>query len=300
MARVVCVGVCVIDLVYKVGTLPSRAEKHSAEALHVTGGGMAANAAVTIARLGGTAQLVSQVGDDAWGIVLCEGCARLGVDVRHVTRLEGVPTSISTVLVDRHGERLLVNYMDKRIRTGARGLPDEAIATADALMVDTHWTEGALHALQVARTAGVPSVVDFDRPPPEGLAHRFVELASHVVFGRDGLTELSGEAAIEAGLRRVASRASAIVGVTAGADGVWWLEGEALRHVSAFPVEVVDTLAAGDVFHGALALALAERRDLAEAMRRASAAAALKCTRFGGREGIPSRDEVELLLGEQS
>lgn len=296
MARVVCVGVCVVDLVYKVDQLPTRGQKHTALALHVTGGGMASNAAVTVARLGGEALLVSQVGDDAWGAELAAGFAALGVDVRQLARLPGVSTSISAVLVDRHGERMLINFMDERIRTGAGGVPEADVAAADALMVDTHWADGALRALAVARAAGVPSLVDFDRPPPAGLAGRFLELADHVVFGRDGLAELSGTTEIERGLRAVARQGGALVGVTAGAEGTYWLEAGTLRHAPTFPVEVVDTLAAGDVFHGALALAIAERRSLAEGMRRAAAAAALKCTRFGGREGIPTRSEVEALL----
>ncbi len=91
-------------------------------------------------------------------------------------------------------------------------------------------------------------------------------------------------------------RTDAWLCVTCGGEGVFWLEGDALRHLPAFEVEVVDTLAAGDVFHGALALALAERRGVGHALPFAMAAAAIKCTRFGGRDGIPHRAEVEQFL----
>jgi sulfofructose kinase len=86
--------------------------------------------------------------------------------------------------------------------------------------------------------------------------------------------------------------------VTLGGDGVVWLEGATSRHLPAFEVRSVDTLGAGDVFHGALAVALAERRPWAEALRFASAAAALKCSRPSGRGSFPTRREVERLLGE--
>jgi sulfofructose kinase len=79
---------------------------------------------------------------------------------------------------------------------------------------------------------------------------------------------------------------------------VHWLDGDTLQHVPACPVETVDTLAAGDVFHGAMALALAEGRSEPEAMRFASAAAALKCRRFGGGSVSPTRHEVEVFLAE--
>jgi sulfofructose kinase len=86
------------------------------------------------------------------------------------------------------------------------------------------------------------------------------------------------------------------VGASCGADGYLWLEDSALRHVPAPRVNVVDTLAAGDVFHGALALALAEGRPMAEAAAFAVTAASLKCTRFGGRLGCPTRAEVAAAL----
>jgi sulfofructose kinase len=90
------------------------------------------------------------------------------------------------------------------------------------------------------------------------------------------------------------------VAVTDGANGAHWRQGGGIRHRPAFAVNSVDTLAAGDVFHGGFALALAEGQDEAESMRFASAAAALKCTRFGGIAGAPGRAEVEQLLAAPS
>ena len=88
--------------------------------------------------------------------------------------------------------------------------------------------------------------------------------------------------------------------MTDGEHGVYWREGEALRHMPGFAVPVVDTLGAGDVFHAGFALRLAETGDVVEAMRFGSAAAALKCTRFGGAAGAPRRAEVERFLQSQS
>ena len=98
------------------------------------------------------------------------------------------------------------------------------------------------------------------------------------------------------GLLAMRDRTDAFLAVTTGAGGVWWLDGSEIRNQPAFPVEVVDTVGAGDVFHGALALALAERQPEPAALRFASAAAALKCARPGGRAGTPARSEVEELL----
>ena len=101
---------------------------------------------------------------------------------------------------------------------------------------------------------------------------------------------------ITAALRIVADMTDGIVAVTRGAAGVDWLVEGVLHHQAAFQVEAIDTLGAGDVFHGALAVALSDAMALPDAMRFAAAAAALKCTRFGGRRGAPTYAEVQALL----
>jgi sulfofructose kinase len=101
-------------------------------------------------------------------------------------------------------------------------------------------------------------------------------------------------------VRQVAAETGAIVSVTDGARGTWFIQGGEEGHVPAFAVDAVDTLGAGDVWHGALALLLAEGADLERAIRFASATAAIKCGRYGGRAGIPGRAEVETFIAEQA
>jgi sulfofructose kinase len=116
------------------------------------------------------------------------------------------------------------------------------------------------------------------------------------VLSEPALQSLSGDSGIERGLATLAARLGRSVGVTAGERGFfWWTEGR-IVHAPAPGVAVVDTLSAGDVFHGAFALALAEGRGIADAGRFACVAASLKCRRFGGRLGAPGRDEVDAFL----
>ena len=89
---------------------------------------------------------------------------------------------------------------------------------------------------------------------------------------------------------------SGFLAITDGPNGIYWLERGALRHLPAFKVKAIDSLAAGDAFHGAFTLGLAQGRDLQDVMRFASATAALKCTHFGGASGAPRRAEVEEFL----
>lgn len=294
MARVLTLGITVLDTVLQVGALPASGGKFYATGRAEVVGGIAANAAIAIVRLGGEAVLVSRVGDDLVAERIVAWLAATGVDTGRVEWLNGVQSSISTILVDATGERLLVNHADPAL---FRGTPDLDGITVDAVMTDARWPEGALAALRRARALGVPGVLDYDRHP-ERLSPELIAAASHVVCGRQGLEELAGTADVAAALLQVQSATRAWLACTSGGDGVFWLDGDAVRHSPAFAVEAVDTLAAGDVFHGAFALALAEGEDEVRAMRFAGAAAALKCRRFGGGSVSPTRAEVEAFLAE--
>jgi sulfofructose kinase len=138
-------------------------------------------------------------------------------------------------------------------------------------------------------------MIDGDVAPPETL-RRLVPLADYAVFSDAGLLALTGLRDVDAALRTVAATHPGHVGASCGPDGYFWLERGVIRHQRALRVAAVDTLAAGDVFHGALALAILESQPLAAAIRFACVAAALKCGRFGGRLGCPTRAEVEAAL----
>jgi sulfofructose kinase len=158
---------------------------------------------------------------------------------------------------------------------------------------DTRWEEGARHLFALARAAGIPAIFDGDRRPADPA---LLDLSTHVVFSEQGLAELAGTDDRRAALRRVAAGRDAFIAVTAGADGVYAVQGGEIRHHPGFAVAAVDTLGAGDVWHGAFALGLGEGMTEAEAIRLASAVAALKCTRPGGSFGTPTRDEVAHFL----
>ncbi|MFL5180859.1 MAG: PfkB family carbohydrate kinase [Microvirga sp.] len=163
----------------------------------------------------------------------------------------------------------------------------------DAVLGDTRWQAGSAHFFRLAREAGVPAILDADRAPHE--RPELLDLATHAAFAAQGLRDLTGLDDPCAGLQAL-PKIAAWVGVTNGAGGVFFRYEGKIRHEPAFPVDVVDTLGAGDTWHGAFALALSEGQSEREAVRFASAAAAIKCTRFGGRNGAPRRIEVEALL----
>lgn len=294
MPTVLCVGHAVQDFVFTVPALPDRGEKYRASGFHSVGGGPAATAAVTIARLGGRAVLATRVGDDAAADMIVAELRGYGVDCRHVRHCAGCASSVSAVIVDARGERMIVNHLDQSLPVDPAWLPGPAAVGAQAVLVDTRWPEGALAALQAARAAGLPAVLDADRPIPMDGA--LLRAATHVAFSADALADYTGIAEPARGLAEVARSLPGWCCVTAGGEGVHAMENGAPRHYAAFVVPVVDTLGAGDVWHGAFALALAEGRDETAAVRSASAAAALKVQRTGGRTGAPTRAELDAFL----
>lgn len=296
MSTVLCVGIATLDYIYGVAALPSEGRKYRASALEVQGGGIAANAAVAIARLGAKAGLLTRLGDDMTGDTIRSELRREGVDLNASQAATGRRSPVSAIMVDGAGERMIVSYADPGMQAEPDWLPSSLPTGTSAVLGDTRWEEGSLCLLRMAREAGIPAVLDGDRKPADPA---LLAAASHVAFSEIGLSEQTGLADPCMALASF-TPGCCWMAVTAGGRGVWMIEHGQITHVPAFEVDVVDTLGAGDVWHGALALALAEHQPEFAAVRFANAAAAIKCTRFGGRKGAPTRAEVEHFLRERT
>lgn len=288
MAVVAFCGQAVVDFIYEVAAMPTDAQKYRALGAHITGGGCAATAAVGAARLGATARMFGRLGADETGDLIARGLEAEGIDCAGLRRFSDGRSSSSAVLVDPSGERMIVNFRDDALPVDADWVD---IADAAAVLTDTRWSEGALRVLTQARDRGVPGILDAEAPIDGAVA----KAASHVAFSMQGLRDFTGIAEREVALTAAAGVLPGWVAVTDGPDGTF-IAGETITHIPAPTVDVVDTLGAGDVWHGAFALALAEHKTEETACRFANAAAALKCTRPGGRDGAPTRAEVETFL----
>ena len=200
-------------------------------------------------------------------------------------------------MVDDMGERQITHFRGIGLDVSPDWVHSSALDGVACVLVDMGWWPGANRLVEMARAAGIPSVLDVDLTADARSAGLLPQV-DHAVFSQAALERMSGSADPLDGLRwaRTRTRASCCVGVTLGSNGYLWLEGDMPRRMPAHDIEVVDTLGAGDVFHGAYALGLAEKGDVAGAAALANAAAALKCTRASGRRGVPSRAEVNELL----
>jgi sulfofructose kinase len=253
--------------------------------------GMAVSAACAFQKLGGQAQVWARVGEDAEAQAMREALTQEGVDARGLHAVPGARSSHAAVIVDAQGQRLVVPFHDPQVDASPAWLPLHELAQADLLHCDVRWPEGALAALNAARQRGVRTMVDGD-VAPQAVLQSLMPLADYAVFSDAGLRAYTGLHDVQEALLKVAQMHSLHVGASCGEDGYYWVQDGGIAHAPALAIQAVDTLAAGDVFHGALALAILEGQAMAQAARFACVAASLKCTRFGGRMGCPTRDEV--------
>jgi sulfofructose kinase len=289
---VLCVGALAHDTIFHFDTLPAGPGKFLPHQTIEVTQGMATAQAATITRLGGHARLWASAGDDLRGDRMVAELAAEGIDGA-IRRVRGARSGFASILMDKSGERIIVPGYDTALATPPAEPPP--IDGITVVSVDVRWPAAAQAALRAARERGIPGVLDLENAHLETL-HALVPLATHIIASVEGARRIAQGNPAQM-LSAIASLApAAVVAITDGENGVYWPG----SHMPAFPVKAVDTLAAGDVFHGAFAFGLSEGWDIDRNLRFASAAAAIKCTRPGGRLGAPTRVEVETFLAERA
>lgn len=290
---ILCVGALTMDTIFRLEKLPQGPGKFiPIDAVDVAEG-MAAAQAASIVRLGGKSVLWASRGDDATGDRLVDQIALEGVDCSHIRVRKGVRSAISAIFMDLAGERMIVPHYDRSLMAAPDQLPDFDFAELDAVMVDVRWPSAAEMALKQALDVGIPGILDADVASAEVL-EQLMPLASHIVASEPAALAFTGEQTASAAVVELSNWHKGFIAVTSGEKGCHWFNRKtnSLRHTRAVAVHAIDTLAAGDVFHAGFALALAEGQDMEAAIKFASAAAAIKCSRFGGRLGCPTRSEM--------
>lgn len=291
MAKIVCIGLACLDYLFRVPTLPDKGGKFFADNYAAAPGGPAAAAAITVAALGHESIFIGRLGDDRVGDDIVRYLDERNVDITNVRRIKDQPSQVSSVAIDSSGERQIINYSSRNLDPDPAWIPAAVIEDADFLLADVRWPEGAEFGLKVARQYSLPSLLDADIAPID--ISGLVNLATYSVFSQRGLETVSGKDDIEEALTKVSAMGAAWPGVTLGEKGAYWLEQGQLVGCPAEKIDPVDTCGAGDVFHGAFGVAMAEGMSVERAMRFAGAAAALKCLTFGGSLGVPDRAHVD-------
>jgi len=289
---VLCVGQASYDLVFSVTHHPGPDEKSVASLFTGCGGGPAANAAVTAARLGRRAAFAGYLGEDFYGRIHHEELARESVLMDLVYR-GGVPTPLSVILVKPDGKRTVVNYKHPAIPPPADLAALLVNCRPKVILFDGHEPHLAPVLMEHARRGGIPTVLD------AGSVHagtrEIVGMVDYLVASEKFARDFTGEKDVVRAAQKLHHYAPAVV-VTRGEAGLVWQAAGGAGQLDAFAIEAVDTTGAGDAFHGAFAAGLSEKMDWLELLRYSSAAGALTCTRYGARPAIPDAAGVDRFL----
>lgn len=292
---VVCLGSVVMDHTFQVEDIVQPPSKNRARGYAIGAGGLAANASIAVSRLGGHCIFWGRVGDDLNGRPLLDALAAQGVDVSQCRLAPGGRTPVSAVLVDPQGERSIFSYRGESLGTDPEWLPLALIEGAGAFLCDPRWPEGAARALDHARAHGIPTVIDGEKTETRILLD-LIPRVDHAVFSVPGLANYAPGLKPPDALRKALADGCKVAAVTQGEHGTLWMTAEdpEPRRTPAFRVQATNTTGAGDVFHGAYALAIAERMPIEQVMIFASAAGALRA-----RDGAtPDRAMVEGIIAD--
>jgi ribokinase len=298
MKQIVVVGSTNTDMVVKAARIPAPGETILGGRFLMNPGGKGANQAVAAARLGAEVVFIAKVGDDLFGREAKALFAKENICTDYVLTDPSEPSGVALIMVDAKGENCIA------VASGANGtlMPEDieglegVIAQSDMLLMQLETPlETVRYAADVAVNLGVPVILN---PAPACELPSDLYDCLEVITPNESEAELltnikvTDEASAEAAARVLCDKGVLNVVITMGAKGAYVFDGEDGVMVPAFKVEAVDTTAAGDVFNGALAVALTEELELEEAVRFASKAASISVTRMGAQASAPRREEL--------
>jgi sulfofructose kinase len=290
-------GVTAVDEILYVDAYPPADTKLQVRRRERNLGGLTSIALIAAARLGCRTAYAGVLGNDEASEFVLSNLKQEGIDLRYLVRHDDARPIRATIIVGSNPSTRNI-FFELNDFTGAHPRqPDAAvIRAARVLLVDHVGIEGMLRAARIAREAGIPIVSDLELAVSSSF-HDLLTLVDHPIMSCNFAAQLTGETVPAAMVEKLWTPMRKVVVVTCGAEGAWYLtEDGRVRHQPAFKVNAVDTTGCGDVFHGVYAACLARGLDVAERIRFASAAAALKATQSGGARSVPVLSAVEAFL----
>lgn len=292
MIDVVGIGAAVLDILVTVDGYPQEDTKHQSQQTKFQGGGPCTTGLVAMSKLGVSSCYMGTLGDDMYGDFLRKALDTYGVDRKSLRLIPNSQSFHSVVLLNvANASRTCVWNRGTVTPPEYSDIDLDVLKNAKYLHLDGHQMECAIYAAQKAKEFGVKVSLDAGNPYP-GI-ERLLPLVDVLIPSEEFSLKYTGCAtAEEAAAQLYAKYHPDVLIITQGSRGGFiWEDGKAVRY-PAFSVNAVDSNGAGDTFHGAFVAARVKGLSVAEAAKFASATSALKCTRIGAQEGIPSWEEV--------
>lgn len=296
--KIVVVGSSNVDLIIKGDKIPARGETVLGGTFYKAAGGKGANQAVAASRAAGEVSFISCVGNE-YGDESIEGFRRDGIHVDHVKKDPDIATGIALILVDKDGENSISVASGANLSLSVSDIQNaqQLIRDADVLLMQLEVSMDVVEkAAQIAFDAGVKTILNPApaRPLSDELLSKVAiltpnETETELLTGMSVRTESD---AIKAA-SMIRKKGVEVVIITIGSKGALLASRDETKIIGGHKVEAIDTTAAGDVFNGALAVAIAENKALDEAIRFANAAAAVSVTRIGAQPSAPTREEID-------
>ncbi len=301
--KIVVVGSSNTDMIIQMDRIPRPGETILGGQFTMAAGGKGANQAVAAARAGGEVTLVARLGKDLFGENAIGGFSRDGIGINHLVRDPKCPSGVALIFVSNAGENSIAVASGANARLTASDVRKArpAIESADLVLMQLEIPLPAIKAaVELARKKG--KTVILNPAPAQPLPDTLLSQIQIVTPNETEAGQLTGmvvdsDASAAKAARILLAKGIQIAIITLGARGAWVAAAEGVaERVPGFKVQPVDTTAAGDVFNGALAVALGEGAPLLQAVRFANAAAAISTTRLGAQPSAPKRAEIDPLL----
>jgi sulfofructose kinase len=287
-------GFSCLDHIWQLSHFPPTSSRSFAKNYHSVGGGIAASAAAAAARLGAEVELLTIHGNDSAADTIEQELKMVGLRTIQ-QRFDNVKTPVSGILVNHDGERYIFPYRDEKLFEIQSGWNFETISSCQAVMVDTRYPHLNQKVIDEAKKYHLPIVADYGDSNNWYLAKDI----THLIVAEECVLQLFNSIDPDVVLPKIKQYAEQVVGLTLGNKGFYYDAGQGIQHIPAFPVEVVDTTGAGDIFHGAYTFALGCGFSVHDCGLLASAVAAISCQGFG-RSVLPTLDETLDFLSERN
>ncbi|MFC1651112.1 carbohydrate kinase family protein [Candidatus Latescibacterota bacterium] len=294
---IAAIGISVVDHIMVVNGFNDKEGSFHAEKYIIDGGGMAATALCAASILGSDTRLFSLVGDDLNGRFIVDGLSKYDVDVSCVFALEGKTSAAGVIFVDsKTGEKQFYSERFKSAYTSPVELDVSLIEGADVLLLDGHWIDGSLKGARYAKENGIPVVADFKRMY-DGVDTLF-QYIDYFIVPEFFAEQITRERTVGKMLGALKLIQPGIPVITQGNSGGVYLDSGKAERYETFDVDVVDSTGAGDAFHGAFCHFLSRGVDFEMCLNLSSAVGALNCRSLGGRDSLPSTEELSRFLRE--